>query len=117
MDLPSVDWIVQYNAPVSAEDYVHRVGRTARVGKCGQALLFLAPAEAGFVQRLAGRGVAMTETSPDVLLKSLLKTYSRSAAYRYNSTRFFYWNVIPGKPVLRNKIEYQTFKVVGDCKI
>lgn len=89
MDLPSVDWIVQYNAPVSAEDYVHRVGRTARVGKCGQALLFLAPAEAGFVQRLAGRGVAMTETSPDVLLKSLLKTYSRSAAYRYNSTRFF----------------------------
>ena len=57
LDLPRVDWIVQYNAPVTAEDYVHRVGRTARVGNCGQALIFLAPSESQFVNRLANRGI------------------------------------------------------------
>lgn len=57
LDLPSVDWIVQYNPPVTSEDYVHRVGRTARVGNCGQAVIFLAPHESGFVSRLAKRSI------------------------------------------------------------
>ena len=57
LDLPSTDWIVQYNPPVSAEDYVHRVGRTARIGQCGQAMIFLSPPETGFVHRLAKRGI------------------------------------------------------------
>ena len=79
LDLPRVDWIVQYNPPVTAEDYVHRVGRTARVGQCGQALLFLAPAEVDFVSRLTGRGINLTATSPDPILKSLTKTCSKMA--------------------------------------
>ena len=57
LDLPSVDWIVQFNPPVTAEEYVHRVGRTARVGKCGKSLIFLSPNEAEFVKRLASRGI------------------------------------------------------------
>lgn len=57
LDLSSVDWIVQYNPPVTAEEYVHRVGRTARVGKCGQAIIFLAPPETDFVHHLAKRGL------------------------------------------------------------
>ena len=61
LDLPSVDWIIQYNPPVSAEDYVHRVGRTARVGKCGEALIFLSPSETEFVSRLAARGIRYEE--------------------------------------------------------
>ncbi|GLG99734.1 Probable ATP-dependent RNA helicase CG8611 [Gryllus bimaculatus] len=48
LDLPRVDWIVQWTAPGSVPDYVHRVGRTARVGAAGAALLFLLPAEADF---------------------------------------------------------------------
>ena len=48
---------MQYNPPVTAEDYVHRVGRTARVGKCGQAMIFLSPSETEFVTRLGRRGV------------------------------------------------------------
>ena len=57
LDLQSVDWIVQYNPPVTAEDYVHRVGRTARVGRCGQAMIFLSPCETEFVTRLGRRGI------------------------------------------------------------
>jgi len=39
--------------------YVHRVGRTARMGSAGEALLFLLPSEAGYVAMLAARGVAL----------------------------------------------------------
>ena len=52
LDLPKVCWIVQFNAACSAADYVHRVGRTARVDAPGSALIFLAPAEAPYIRML-----------------------------------------------------------------
>lgn len=50
--MPRVKWIVQFNAACTAADYVHRVGRTARVNALGSALVFLAPAEAPYIQML-----------------------------------------------------------------
>ena len=44
LDFPSVDWVVQVDAPEDADTYVHRVGRTARYDKKGNSLLFLMPA-------------------------------------------------------------------------
>ncbi|XP_063235880.1 probable ATP-dependent RNA helicase DDX31 [Bacillus rossius redtenbacheri] len=71
LDLPRVDWIVQYNAPCSAADYVHRVGRTARAGTAGSALLFLEPAEAAFVGRLEDRTVRLREQLMEHILEQL----------------------------------------------
>ena len=53
LDFPQVDWIVQYDPPDDPEDYIHRVGRTARGadGK-GRALLFLLEHEIGFLRYL-----------------------------------------------------------------
>ncbi|KAH6676281.1 P-loop containing nucleoside triphosphate hydrolase protein [Halenospora varia] len=45
LDLPNVDYVVEYDPPFSAEDHLHRVGRTARAGKDGRALIFLLPGE------------------------------------------------------------------------
>jgi len=53
LDLPRVDWILQYDPPCETADYVHRVGRTARKGLGGSALLFLLPSEANYVQLLS----------------------------------------------------------------
>lgn len=33
LDLPNVDWILQYDPPCETADYVHRIGRTARKGQ------------------------------------------------------------------------------------
>nr|CAD7426287.1 unnamed protein product [Timema monikensis] len=75
LDLPSVDWIVQYTAPCSTSDYVHRVGRTARVGSHGSALLFLAPGEAEFVRNLENRTVRSVTILDQRL--AILYTYER----------------------------------------
>jgi ATP-dependent RNA helicase DDX10/DBP4 len=58
LDFPSVDWVVQVDAPEDAETYIHRVGRTARYESKGQSLLFLLPSEEeGMAKALASRNV------------------------------------------------------------
>eukprot|EP00933_Yihiella_yeosuensis_P004091 TRINITY_DN10800_c0_g1_i1.p1 TRINITY_DN10800_c0_g1~~TRINITY_DN10800_c0_g1_i1.p1 ORF type:complete len:678 (+),score=172.20 TRINITY_DN10800_c0_g1_i1:56-2089(+) len=62
LDIPKVDWIVQYDPPDEPKEYIHRVGRTARgaSGK-GKALLFLMPEELGFLHYLRRAGVPVAE--------------------------------------------------------
>merc|ERR1719161_1948366 len=64
LDIPKVDWIVQFDPPDDPKEYIHRVGRTARGadGK-GKALLFLLPEELGFLQHLRRHGVPVSEYS------------------------------------------------------
>ena len=45
VDIPDVDWIVQLAAPKDPAFFVHRVGRTARAGRTGGALLFVTSEE------------------------------------------------------------------------
>jgi len=53
LDIPEVDWIVQFDPPDDPKEYIHRVGRTARGDQgVGRALLFLLPEEIGFLQYL-----------------------------------------------------------------
>lgn len=49
LDIPQVDWIIQFDPPDDPREYIHRVGRTARAGSKGKALLFLLPSELGNV--------------------------------------------------------------------
>jgi len=62
LDIPRVDWIVQYDPPDEPKEYIHRVGRTARGAHgVGKALLFLMPEELGFLQYLRHAGVPVAE--------------------------------------------------------
>ena len=45
IDIDDVSHVVNYDMPNSPEDYVHRIGRTARAGKSGTAVSLLAPEE------------------------------------------------------------------------
>jgi ATP-dependent RNA helicase DDX10/DBP4 len=45
LDFPSVDWVVQADAPEDAAAYIHRAGRTARYKRGGHSLLLLLPSE------------------------------------------------------------------------
>ncbi|MBV8797360.1 MAG: DEAD/DEAH box helicase, partial [Hyphomicrobiales bacterium] len=45
LDIPDVSHVINYDAPHHAEDYVHRIGRTGRAGKSGQALTIVSRAD------------------------------------------------------------------------
>ncbi|KAK2806806.1 ATP-dependent RNA helicase [Emmonsiellopsis sp. PD_5] len=62
LDIPAVDWIVQFDPPDDPRDYIHRVGRTARGanGK-GRSLMFLQPSEVGFLKHLKEARVPVVE--------------------------------------------------------
>ena len=58
MDIPGVEHVVNYDVPVDMRKYVHRVGRTARAGKTGQAWSLVEKQEASYFKNLlrdAGR--------------------------------------------------------------
>ncbi|GAA5877397.1 hypothetical protein JCM1840_006087 [Sporobolomyces johnsonii] len=63
LDIPKVDWIIQFDPPDDPRDYIHRVGRTARAGKTGKSLLFLLPSELGFLRFLKVAKVPLNEYS------------------------------------------------------
>ena len=52
LDYPDVTLVIQVGLPSSREQYIHRLGRTARAGKTGEGLLLLAPHEAFFARQL-----------------------------------------------------------------
>lgn len=43
MDIPEVSHVVNFDAPLNPEDYVHRIGRTGRAGASGKAVSLVAP--------------------------------------------------------------------------
>ncbi|KAL1337922.1 hypothetical protein HN51_032603 [Arachis hypogaea] len=62
LDIPDVDWIVQYDPPDEPKEYIHRVGRTARgEGAKGNALLFLIEEELQFLRYLKAAKIPMKE--------------------------------------------------------
>ncbi len=45
IDIPDVEYVVNYDLPDTSEQYVHRVGRTGRANKKGQAVSFCSTEE------------------------------------------------------------------------
>ena len=45
LDVERVSHVVNYDIPYDAETYIHRIGRTARAGRHGNAIIFVAPRE------------------------------------------------------------------------
>jgi len=41
LDIPAVDIVINYDMPDEIGDYVHRIGRTGRVGNCGRSISFI----------------------------------------------------------------------------
>jgi len=55
IDVSGISHIINYDVPAFCDDYVHRVGRTGRMGKTGVAYTFVAPEEGGELTRIEHR--------------------------------------------------------------
>jgi ATP-dependent RNA helicase RhlE len=60
IDVDNIDLVLNYDVPNDAEDYIHRIGRTARAAASGVAITFINPKEQGkfgSIERLLGKPV------------------------------------------------------------
>ena len=60
LDIQGLSHVFNFDVPMNAEDYVHRIGRTGRAGQPGRAFTLATPSDAKFVQditKLIGRDI------------------------------------------------------------
>ena len=64
LDIPRVGHVFNFDVPVNAEDYVHRIGRTGRAGRSGRAFTLVAPDDTKLlaaVESLVGKEIPPVE--------------------------------------------------------
>lgn len=68
LDIPHIEHVINYDLPQCPEDYIHRIGRTARAGAEGRAVSLLTPADKlkwKAIQRLMNPGAKSEEDDSD----------------------------------------------------
>jgi len=70
LDIPDITHVINYDIPQNPEEYIHRIGRTARAGKFGEALTFVGEWDAPFL-------AAIQEQVGEALERDLLPMYRR----------------------------------------
>jgi len=95
IDIDDVSHVVNYDLPNSPEDYVHRIGRTARAGKSGMAVTLLAPEEHEALRDIEVKIGALLDThdaegfdyTQQRLVPSAERSVTRSVRTVYSSSR------------------------------
>jgi ATP-dependent RNA helicase RhlE len=65
IDVVGIELVINYDLPENSEDYVHRIGRTARAGEKGHAILFATQTQRGEVrdiERLVRQNIPVSRT-------------------------------------------------------
>ncbi|GBG77810.1 hypothetical protein CBR_g25741 [Chara braunii] len=78
LDFPCLNSIVQYDPPGEASDYVHRVGRTARLGQKGESVLFLMACELEYLKLLDCHNVTLSHLRVIDVFKTIPFSVQRS---------------------------------------
>ncbi|KAF2156474.1 DEAD-domain-containing protein [Myriangium duriaei CBS 260.36] len=69
LDIPAVKLVINYTFPLTADDYVHRIGRTGRAGQTGESITFFTEHDKGLAGALVNVLKAANQPVPDELLK------------------------------------------------
>ncbi|KAI8837227.1 DEAD-domain-containing protein [Chytriomyces cf. hyalinus JEL632] len=60
LDIPDVDWVIQFDPPQDPKSFSHRCGRTARAGRVGSAVVYLSEKEDTYVEFLRIRKIPLS---------------------------------------------------------
>ena len=92
LDVAGVPCVINYDLPHSAEDYVHRIGRTGRAGASGEAISFFSPSEEKYlidIEKLIKAPVtrAVLQIPGELLVRAPLRDDARPARPARSSER------------------------------
>lgn len=123
LDIPAVDWIIQYDPPSDPKEYIHRVGRTARgLNGKGRALLFLIPEELNFLKYLKSAKVPLNEfifpENKIAKVQTQLESLVEKNYYLHRSAREAYKSFVQGyaQHTLRDVFNAQNLDLIGVSK-
>jgi ATP-dependent RNA helicase RhlE len=94
IDVDNISFVINYEVPATVEDYIHRVGRTARAGRDGSALTLVSPEEESLlttIERFTGIKLERTRLKgfSDGRSEEQLKLAVEIARLRTSSSRSF----------------------------
>lgn len=69
LDFPHVDYVINYDLPFESEDFLHRIGRTARAGRGGTAITFVLPNDTKRYNRIKEYLIGAEEVKADPKFK------------------------------------------------
>ncbi|XP_065660122.1 uncharacterized protein LOC100213598 isoform X5 [Hydra vulgaris] len=85
LDIPDINFVVNYDYPNSGEDYIHRIGRTARAGNTGTAYTFFTSANGKYAAELLKVMEEANQTIPPKLAELGGRLYNGRKRMRYSS--------------------------------
>ncbi|MFT6294332.1 MAG: ATP-dependent RNA helicase DeaD [Glaciecola sp.] len=82
LDVERISHVVNYDVPHDTEAYIHRIGRTGRAGRTGDAILFIAPREKRMlasIERATNKKIEMMELpSTDLINDKRIEQFKKS---------------------------------------
>lgn len=67
LDIPKVSHVFNYDVPMNADDYIHRIGRTGRAGRSGRAYTIATPADGKYlaaIESMLGKNLPPVQLEP-----------------------------------------------------
>ena len=90
LDIPLIEHVINYDIPQNPEDYIHRIGRTARAGAKGSALTFLTPADKKnwyLIEKLLNPNAQPPKRQTDSRRKKVKKSFKKFHKMTFKSSR------------------------------
>ncbi|ODV84763.1 hypothetical protein CANARDRAFT_28903 [[Candida] arabinofermentans NRRL YB-2248] len=82
LDIPTVELVINFDIPRDPDDFIHRVGRTARAGRAGDALSFITPNDLSRIlaieERIDRKMEEYKKVTDNGLIKNSLKIASKA---------------------------------------
>ncbi|KAK4247919.1 P-loop containing nucleoside triphosphate hydrolase protein [Corynascus novoguineensis] len=92
LDVPAVDLVIEYDPAFAVPDHLHRIGRTARAGRPGKAVLFLLPgSEEGYTSILPTKTPIMPQLYDSILQKGLASAVNLPSTFTTSETEKQTW--------------------------
>lgn len=77
LDIPNVEVVLNFDVPLDARDYVHRIGRTARAGRSGFALTLMTEMDVELVENIESKIGKQLDEFPEPLEEKVLEKLNK----------------------------------------
>lgn len=88
LDIPDVAYVINYDLPTNIESYIHRIGRTGRIGKTGTAISFLADLDEPMFNKIYGVLKDSNQEIPQWFQELVRSRYQREERYPQGQNRY-----------------------------